>query len=104
MYLDVRLLINRILSKDQRKLFALQRDRLPMLEEEESFESELHADQDIRYPEAMKEFANMIAQYKIETDLDRKLLLGVFVRDCHIKLKPESIANESDIEANHTIR
>ena len=46
----------------------------------------------------------MIAQYKIETDLDRKLLLGVLVRDCHIKLKPEWIANESDVEANHTMR
>ena len=60
-----------------------------MLEDEESFDSNLYDDQDIRCPEAIKEFASMIAQYKIETDLDRKLLLGVLVRDCHIKLKPE---------------
>ena len=83
MYLDVRLLIKRTLTKDQRKLFALQRDRLPLLEDEDSFDSDLNADQDIRLPKAIKEVKRMIDNYKIETGLDRKLLLGVLQRDCH---------------------
>lgn len=83
MYLDVRLLIKRTLTKDQRKLFALQRDRLPLLEDEDSFDSDLNADQDIRLPKAIKEVKIMIDNYKIETGLDRKLLLGVLQRDCY---------------------
>ena len=83
MYLDVRLLIKRTLTKDQRKLFALQRDRLPLLEDEDSFDSDLNADQDIRLPKAIEEVKIMIDTYKIESGLDRKLLLGVLQRDCY---------------------
>ena len=73
------------MTAEQRKLFAYQRDRLPMLEDEDSFDSDLDVDQDIRHPKAIKEFISQIARYKIETDLDRKLLLGVLVRDHHLK-------------------
>ena len=44
MYLDVRLLLKRTLIEPQRKLFAYQRDRLPMLEDEDSFDSDLDVD------------------------------------------------------------
>ena len=84
MNLDVRLLTKRTMTKDQRKLFALQRDRLPLVEDEDSYDSDLNADQDILHlPEAIKEVKKMIDNYKIETGLDRKLLLGVLQRDCH---------------------
>lgn len=85
MYLDVRLLIKRTMNEDQRKLFALQRDRMIMLEDEESFDSDLDIDRDIRHPHAVKEFTSMIAHYRIKTELDRRLLLGVLVRDCYLR-------------------
>ena len=86
MYLNVRLLIKRTMTKDQRKLFALQRDRLPLLEDEDSFDSDLDADPDIRLPKAIEEISSIIiSNYKIEIELDRKLLLGVMVRDSHNK-------------------
>ena len=44
MYLDVRLLIKRTMTKEQRRLFAYQRDRLPLLEDEDSFDSDLDVD------------------------------------------------------------
>ena len=50
MYLDVRLLIKRTMTESQRKLFAYQRDRLPMLEDEESFDSDLEVELDIYKP------------------------------------------------------
>ena len=63
MYLDVRLLIKRTLTKGQRKLFALQRDRLPLLEDEDSFDSDLNVDQDIHLPKAIKEVTTIIDNY-----------------------------------------
>ena len=81
MYLDVRLIIKRTMTMDQRKLFALQRDRLALLEDEDSFDSDLDVDRDIRDPDAVRKFSNQITEHRIESDLDRKLLLGVLVRD-----------------------
>ena len=88
MYLDVRLLTKRTMTKDQRKLFAYQRDRLPKLEDEDSFDSDLDVDQDIHHSKAVKEFTGLITHYRIESGLDRKLLLGVLVRDCDLDQDP----------------
>lgn len=85
MYLDVRLLIKRTLTEDQRRLFAYQRDRLPMVEDEESFDSDLGVDNGIREPEAVKKFVTFLESYKIESELDRRLILGVLIRDFHNK-------------------
>ena len=82
MYLEVRLLFKRVFTKDQRRIFAFQRDRLPMLEDEDSFDSDLNVEQDIHHLKTVNEFTSLIGKYKIETDLDRRLLLGVLVRDC----------------------
>ena len=46
-HLDVRLLIKRTMTEDCLKLFALQRDRLP---HEDSSDSDLDIDKDIRHP------------------------------------------------------
>ena len=84
--LDLRLLIKRTMSKKQRKLFAYQRDRLPHLNDsnEDSFDSSLDVDQDIHHPDTIMEFTKSLGKYRVESDLDRKLLLGVLVRDCHL--------------------
>lgn len=95
MYLDVRLLIKRTMSPVQRKLFAFQKDRLPMLDDSDSFDSDLDIDKDIRKTKSVNEFIQLIGQYTIETDLDRKLLLGVLVRDCHLK-RTNSQSSKSD--------
>lgn len=63
MYLDVRLLSKRILSKNQRKLFSYQRDRLPIVEDTDSFESDLDVDEDVRKPREVQEFIKMATQY-----------------------------------------
>ena len=42
-------------------------------------------DHALHQPEAIKEFTRSISQYRVETDLDRKLLLGVLVRDAHLE-------------------
>ena len=85
MYLDVRLLTKRTLTEDQRKLFAIQRDRLPVLEDQDSFDSDLDSVQDIWHPTAVEKFTDKIIEHKIESDLDRKLLLGVLVRDHNLR-------------------
>ena len=95
MYLDVRLLVKRTLTEDQRKLFAYQRDRLLMIEDEDSFDSDLDLDKDIRDPQAVQKFVEFLGEYKIETDLDRKLLLGVLIRDYHNKKMP--LAGEDEM-------
>ena len=55
-----------------------------MLSDEDSFDSDLDFNTDIWHSREVKEFTSQITQYKIETDLDRKLLLGVLVRDYHL--------------------
>ena len=55
-----------------------------MLEDEDSFDSDLDVDQSIRKPQAIPEFVNFITKYQIASDLDRKLLLGVLMRDYHL--------------------
>ena len=55
-----------------------------MLRDEDSFDSDLDINADIWHSQEVKEFTSQITQYKIETDLDRKLLLGVLVRDYHL--------------------
>lgn len=52
---------------------------------EESFDSDLDVDQEVWQPESIKAFSSQISQFKIENDLDRKLLLGVLVRDSKMK-------------------
>lgn len=59
-YIDLRLLVKRTMTVQQRKLFAYQRDRLLMLEDEDSFDSELDVDEDTRRPEAVKAFMNNV--------------------------------------------
>ena len=56
-----------------------------MLEDEDSFDSDLDVDQDIRHPKVIKGYSSLICRYKIETELDRKFLMGVLVRDCHFE-------------------
>ena len=74
------------MTAPQLKLFAYQRDRLPLLEEDhDSFDSDLDVDLDIRKPKAITKFTDSLSRYHIETDLDRELLLGVLMRDCHLK-------------------
>ena len=85
MYLDVRLLLKRVFTKDQRRIFAFQRDRLPLMHDEDSFDSDLDVDHNIHSEKVVEEFTSLVGEYKIETDMDRKLLLGVLVRDCHLE-------------------
>ena len=54
-----------------------------MPEDEDSFDSDLDIDKDNRTPEAVQKFVSSLQQYEIETDLDRKLIMGVLERDCH---------------------
>ena len=56
-----------------------------MLEDEDSFDSDLDVDTDIKELKAVEEFTSLVRRYTIETDFDRKLLLGVLVRDCNIE-------------------
>ena len=56
-----------------------------MLEDEDSFDSDLNVEQDIHQLKTVDEFTSLIGKYRIETDLDRRLLLGVLVRDCSLK-------------------
>ena len=55
-----------------------------MLSDEDSLDSDLDVNTEIWNSLEVKEFTSQIIQYKIETDLDRKLLLGVLVRDYHL--------------------
>ena len=71
-----------------------------MLEDEDSFDSDLDVDQDIRKPQAIPEFVNFISKYQITSDLDRKLLLGVLVRDYHLQREQEQGEVEKD-ETKH---
>ena len=48
MYVDVRMLTKRLMNGPQRKLFAYQRDRLPLLEGEVSPDSDLDLDVEVR--------------------------------------------------------
>ena len=58
LYLDMRLLIKRTMTMGKRKLFALQRDRLPMLKDEDSFNSDLDVNQDIWNPKLIEGFTS----------------------------------------------
>lgn len=84
MYVDLRLLIKRLMTGPQRKLFAYQKDRLPMLEDEDSFDSDLDVEEKVHQPESLQEFSSMLGKYEIKTELDRRLLLGVLERDFHL--------------------
>ena len=87
LYLDVHLIVKRTMTEPQRKLFAYQRDRLPLLEDHQDYSShsDFDLEKDIYKPKSVDELTTLISQYKIETDLDRKLLLGVLVRDYDLK-------------------
>ena len=69
MHLDVRLLLKRTLTKDQKGLFAFQRDRLPILEDDNSEESsnfDYYKDigKDIyRSEKVASEFTSLISKY-----------------------------------------
>ena len=54
---------------------------MPEEEDEDSSDSDLDLDQDIRGPKEAKKFVQSLKEYKIETELDRKLLTGVLQRD-----------------------
>ena len=56
-----------------------------MLYDEDSFDSDLDVDYNIHSERVVKEFISLVGEYKIATDMDRKLLLGVLVRDCHLR-------------------
>ena len=47
-------------------------------------EEEIHDDLSHAAKVTMQ-FSSLLSKYQIETDLDRKLLLGVLVRDYHLK-------------------
>ena len=89
MYQDLRLLIKRTMTEEQQKIFALQRDRLPLIEDEykdeDGFDSDLGVDHDIRHPDEIKKFSATIIGHSIESDLDRKLLQGVLIRDRYLR-------------------
>ena len=85
MYQDLRLLIKRTMTEEQQKIFALQRDRLPLIEEEYGFDSDLGVDHDIRHPDEIEKFSATIIGHSIESDLDRKLLQGVLIRDRYLR-------------------
>ena len=84
-YQDLRLLIKRTMTEEQQKIFALQRDRLPLIEDEDGFDSDLGVDHDIRHPDEIKKFSDTIIEHSIESDLDRKLLQGVLIRDRYLR-------------------
>ena len=56
-----------------------------MYEDRDSFDSELEVDESIWRPEAVKEFTDLISKYPVKTDFDQRLLVGVLVRDWHLK-------------------
>ena len=87
MYQDLRLLIKRTMKEEQQKIFALQRDRLPLIEDvdKDGFDSDLGVDHDIRHPDEIKKFSATIIGHSIESDLDRKLLQGVLIRDRYLR-------------------
>ena len=68
-----------------------------MHEDEESLDSDdldgssekIHNDPSHAAKVAMQ-FSSFLSKYQIETDLDRKLLLGVLIRDYHLKKKKQS--------------
>ena len=56
-----------------------------MYEDRDSFDSNSEVDESIWRPEAVKEFTDLISKYRVKTDLDQRLLVGVLVRDWHLK-------------------
>ena len=50
-----------------------------MVDYSQSSEADIH--KDIRQPGAIEELASLIGKFKIKSELDRKLLLGVLLRD-----------------------
>ena len=49
------------------------------------------------------QFSSLLSKYQIETDLDRKLLLGVLVRDYHLKKKKESRQSLVDLSQTRAL-
>ena len=63
---------------------------------------EIHNDPSHAAKVAMQ-FSSLLSKYQIETDLDRKLLLGVLVRDYHLKKKKESRQSLVDLSQTRAL-
>ena len=69
-----------------------------------SSDSDLDQALGIRNSESIRKFVETLGKYRIETDLDRQLLIGVLLRDCHHKssaMKRQKLATEV---TNHQLR
>ena len=80
------ILLKRTLTKNQRLLLAWQRDVVPNFASDHDMSSSGGDDfvaQSKRDPGRVATFMKEMKKFNPETDLDRRLLLGVIMRDAH---------------------